>query len=362
MSASVHASLPYRQWRQTIVLTLVVVAIAAVCSSAAPAAPGRTSGASSQKLATISLALGFQWQAQFIPILYGLNQGYFKKVGIDLHIVPVSGPLQALQLISAGKVNFSLPDFDSEIIARAAGETSAKIVWVYEPRPGTGFASLQPLPTPQSLVGKTYSTTSTSNTDEVIKNLMKAHGVDPNSLKVKKLDFSVLYPSLFQGSIDAAEADTPGSWRSLERRAESLGVKIYHTYLGDWGLLGYNHVLVTSDSLIKDRPGIVRRFVAAVAKSQAAARSLSGSQVADLLATVTQVADPVAVAEDFGDYKTLTVGAGPASAKVVNDEISYLFSTGQISNRPTAASIYTNAFLPKVSKPKAAKQKKPKKP
>jgi ABC-type nitrate/sulfonate/bicarbonate transport system substrate-binding protein len=354
--ASARASLPRRS-RLTIVLALVVVLISVLCTSAAPAAPRRASGHASQKLATISLALGFQWQSQFIPVLYGLNQGYFRREGIDLHIIPVSGPLQALQLIAAGKVNFSLPDFDSEILAVAAGETDTKIVWVYEPRPGTGFASLQPYPTPQSLVGKTYSTTSTSNSDVIIKNLMKAHGLDPNSVNVKKLDFSVLYASLFQRSVDAVEADTPGSWRSLQREAQKMGVNIYHTYLGSsaWGLIGYNHVLVAGEALIKDRPGIVRRFVAAIAKSQAAARKLSGAKVASLLATVTQVADPVAVAEDFADYKALTVGAGPTNPKIVSHEISYLLGTGQLSHSPSLGSIYTNAFIPKAPKKKTKK-------
>lgn len=334
----------------TVALAIGVTACGSSSNSTQSAAQGTSASASpsasNSHLTRVTLALGFQWQAQFIPLLYGINQGYFRAQGIDLHIIPASGPLQALQLVSAGKVAFSLPDFDSQIIATTKGEANSKMVYVYEPQPGSGFASLKPLTTPQSMAGQTYATTSTSNTDLVIKNLMKAHGVDPNSLKVRKVDLSVLYPSLFQKSIDAAEADIPGSWAILQSEAAKQHVKIYHTNLSAWGLIGYNHVLTASNKILQTNPALVRRFVAAVAKSQSAARALTGSQVAKLLATQTEVADPAATGTDWNEFKQVTVGAGKANPKIVTKEIGYLRSTGQISTAPSLSSVYTNAFIP----------------
>jgi NitT/TauT family transport system substrate-binding protein len=332
-----------RRYVPRLVVTALLVASALVFL---PSALGESSA--SQQQTKVRLSLGFQWQPQWMPLLHGFNRGFFRQQRINLEIQPTTGPLQSAQLHASRRVEFALTDLATYVTLRARGELPAKIVYVYLPQPTLGIVSTRPLPTPRSLVGKTYATTATSGSDQIIKVLLESNGVNPNGLAVRKLDFSVLYASLFQGAIDAAEARAPGSWRNLQQLALRQNRDIFYTRMADWGLAGYGYVLIASDRMIQRQPGLVRRMVAAVARSHAdATRKLTGAAVAELLATKVQVADPEAAALDWQDFKTYSKGAGRADAFDVGSEVGLQLRTGQITRRLRPASLFTNQFVPR---------------
>ncbi len=327
-------------------LLLLVLAVAIAASFG-----GSTSATARSTAPTkVRIALGFQWQPQFAPLLYGISKGIFKKQNLNLDVQPTFGAVQALQLQAAGKTDFVLSDLGTYITARANGQTKTKIVYVYEPSPTLGLVSLKPYPTPQTLAGKTFATLATSAGAEIIQYLMKENGVDPNSLNVKKLDFSVLYASLFQGTIDAAEVRDPGSWRTLQSTAAKQNRQVFLTRMADWGLNSYGYVLTAPESMIKKNPDLVRRVVAAVAQSEHDARNkMTGAQAAQLVATKTQVSDPAAAALDWQDFRTYSKGDGAADVFIIGQEIGLQLRTGVIKNRIRPASTFTNRFVPKAT-------------
>jgi NitT/TauT family transport system substrate-binding protein len=304
-------------------------------------------GAAKSGQAAVSLSLGFQWQPQWVPLLHGQAEGFFESRQLDATVSPTTGPLQSVQFLSAGKVDFALTDLSTFVTTRAQGATDAKIVYVYLPQPTLGLVSKKPFPTPDSLKGSSFGTVATSSSDQVIEYLLTENGADADSVEIKKLDFAVLYPSLFSGDIDAAEARDPGSWRNLQATALEQKQPLHFTKMSDWGLAGYGYVLIASEKTISEQPDVVRRTVEAVDESLRSARAtLTDDEVVELLAKEVEVPNPEAAGLDWQDWKSMTADAGAVDGAVIEAEMQLQERTGQIDEVLDVATTYTNEFVP----------------
>lgn len=334
---------------------LASAAIAVICVGGLAACgdsddeSGAAASSSEPSRAAVSLSLGFQWQPQWVPLLHGQAEGFFEERELDATVRPTNGPLQSVQFLSAGSVDLAFTDLSTFVTTRAQGATDAKIVYVYLPQPTLGLVSKTPFPTPESIAGKTFGTVATSSSDQVVKYLLTENGADGDSVNVKKLDFAVLYPSLFSGDIDAAEARDPGSWRNLQATALEQKAPLHFTRMADWGLSGYGYVLVASEKMIQDQPDVVRRTVEAVDESVRSAReNLTDEQVVELLSEEVEVPNADAAGLDWQDWKSMTADHGPADASVIEAEMELQERTGQIDELLDASTLFTNEFVPEA--------------
>ena len=279
------------------------------------------------------IALNFTWQAAFMPLLYGQSKGYFKDAGVTPDFIPTRGSDQALQLIESGQVDYAFIDCDTFLAAAAQKKTTTTVIYVWLDKPTLAVVSMVPLSGPKALSGKSFGTLPQSTARTVLPFVLKSDGVDPKTVDVQALDFSVLYALFFRGQIDTAEIHAPGSWENVQEQAAAQGKKVYLTMLKDWGLVGYDKILVVRTALLHQSPGDVKRVLGAINQSlkQALAHA-SDADAAALLAPVLPQAKPQALVGDWHDFKNLESNPGPVDVRVLGNSLQRLKDVGVVTD------------------------------
>lgn len=318
--------------------TIVLLALGLVLAVFAP----RSAVATDPELAP-KIALNFTWQAAFMPLLYGQSKGYFKDAGVTPDFIPTRGSDQALQLIESGQVDYAFVDCDTFLAVAAQKKTTTTAVYVWLDKPTLAIVSMTPLNGAKSLVGKSFGTLPQSTARTILPFVLRSNGIDPKAVDVQALDFSVLYALFFRGQVDTAEIHAPGSWQNVEEQAAAQGKKVYLTMLKDWGLVGYDKILVVRTALWHDSPGAVKRVVGAIDRSltQALAHATDADAYTLLKAQLPQ-AKQEALVGDWHDFKNLETKPGPIDARVFGNSLQRLKDVGMITDIPPVATLYAN--------------------
>jgi ABC-type nitrate/sulfonate/bicarbonate transport system substrate-binding protein len=161
------------------------------------------------------------------------------------------------------------------------------------------------------------------------------------------MDFSVLYPTLFEGKIDTAEVGLAGSWEGAVTRAKGQGITLYLKLLSEWGFLDYSKVVIARDDVIRHEADLVRRFVGALSKSQKEAQATAtGAQIYALVKAVDPQANEEISGMIWDNVKKYVTKPGPVEDSVIQYKLDRLKEQGTTTDlRP--AQLYNNEFIPK---------------
>ena len=149
------------------------------------------------------------------------------------------------------------------VVQQAAGLTPTTAIFVLLDDATSGVVSTTPLETLADMEGTTWGTVGFSSGNVILPYILELNDVDPSTVTIELLDFGVLYASLFDGTIDSAEAHKPGSWEQVMVEARDLGIDVSYLRLADWGLDSYSKMLIVRDDMIESDPDLVRRMVGA---------------------------------------------------------------------------------------------------
>lgn len=294
----------------------------------------------------VDVAINFTMQPVFAPLAYGAEHGVFEEHGFDIDIIPTQGSDEVMNYLNTGNVDYAISDYDAYATQLAEGLTDVSAVYVWLDVPSLGLLTTEPLEGPEDLEGLTFATTGFSAGRELIPHIMEENGADSDALTVETLDFSALYPSLFQGEIDAAEIHSPGSWRNVEVTAEEQEQDVYLTLMSDWGFESYEKIILVSERAMQD-PDQVERFVAAAAESlELAMEEATGEDIFDLVREDQPTAEPDAVAQDWEDFKDLLGTPGEFDEEEIQRMLDRLVAVGAIEEAPDASETYDNQFVP----------------
>jgi NitT/TauT family transport system substrate-binding protein len=339
------------------VATLAVVGLLAACASpgatpTATSAPTEAPTAIPSPTATpvpeaVSLVLDFSVDESLVPLLYGIQQGFFAQQGIDLKILPSTGSNVAMTEIDAKKVDFAFTGMSTLITDKATNHTDTIGVMNWQNYPTIAIASLTPLANPQDMVGKSFGTIAYSSGRQTLPLVLKANGVDPTKVPIKILDFSVLYQALFAGQVDTAETAVPWSFdTSLTAQGAKLGKTVYFKSLADWGLIDYNKVLITRTDVIQSKPDLVTRMVRAMNMSlQQAETTLTDDQVVALLTAQDPQTDAAGSIEAWHGVKALFNNPGPFDPAEVATIFARTIDENKVTTTLQPTDFYTNQFI-----------------
>jgi ABC-type nitrate/sulfonate/bicarbonate transport system substrate-binding protein len=289
------------------------------------------------------IALNFTWQAAYMPLLYGQAKGYFKAANVAPDFIPTRGSDQALQFIESGQVDYAFVDSDTFLASAAQKKTTTTAVYVWLDKPTLDVVSTAPLDGPGALRGKSFGTLPQSTARTVLPFVLLQNKVDPKSVDIQALDFSVLYPLFLRGGVDTAEIHAPGSWQNLQAQASAQGKKLYLTRMKDWGLVGYDKILIVRNSVLRDSPGDVKRVVGAINRSLIEALAhATDTEAYDLLKAVVPQAKEGPLVADWHDYKDLVQKPGAIDARVFDNSLHRLKAVGIITDIPTVSTLYAN--------------------
>ena len=264
-----------------------------------------------------------RWLNDWLPagdkaaIYLGVEQGLFAAEGIEVEIASARGGSDVVTKLATNSADFGSAGLASLLQAKAQGEVPVVAVApIYNKQPdafftteGSGIESFK------DIVDKTVATPTFSASNVVWALLLERNGIDPNSVKLLKLDPGALAPMLATGKVDATInwlTVAPGFVRALGEADKTLKTIPWSEY----GFEGYGLSLVASQRFVQSHPEVAKKFVKAYQQAQKNAIADPAAAAAALKKMVAEV-DQQQAEEQFA-----------ASVPLMQNEISAAEGTG----------------------------------
>jgi NitT/TauT family transport system substrate-binding protein len=258
---------------------------------------------------------GYGWVAD--------GMGFFAEVGIAASIQAGAPSDANLKTLAAGKAQFAVIDFVSAVRGVATWPDYRAVAAVQQTTllsmitlPGRGIAQ------GADLAGRTVGTGASAATQTLFPTYARLAGFDPSHTKIVNFTPDQLPAALVGGAIDAMGAyvvDTPGIAHAAGRQPIVLP---YARYLTDL----YGSVLITTTSLIKSNPDLVKRFSSALLRGVRYSVD-NPEQAGKLMHAAVSTADPGITADTMALMKPYINGGGLTEARVMRG-IAVLESAG----------------------------------
>lgn len=249
-----------KKWVVTLMLAMAVLALAA-CQSKEE--PKKEEAAKEDQLEKITMVLDWTPNTNHTGLYVAEAQGYFKDQGLDVEIIQ-PGDAGADQLVASGKADFGISYQEGVTLARTQGVPLVSIAAIIQHNT-SGFAAPKDkgITSPKDFEGKTYGGWGSPIEIAVIETIMKADGGDVAKMDIINAGDADFF-TMTEKDVDFAWIYY--GWTGVE--AELRGKDIDMVYLTDYSdkLDYYTPVLATNEKMIADKPEIVEKMVAAVAK------------------------------------------------------------------------------------------------
>ncbi|MEO3856675.1 ABC transporter substrate-binding protein [Acrocarpospora sp. B8E8] len=194
-----------------------------------------------------------------------LEKGYFKEAGLDVDIKPGTGTVDAMKLLAGGRADFGIGDFTGTLITTAKEKLPVIAVGMVHQNSLAAIIALEEggISTPKDLEGKTIGDQPGSTVQVTFPVYAKAAGIDASKVKFVPGAPPALPQLLASGSVDAIGQFVVGRGL-IEKAAQGKKAVVlpYGEVLPDL----YGNALLTSSTMAKEKPEVVKRFMAALFK------------------------------------------------------------------------------------------------
>lgn len=216
----------------------------------------------------ITFLTNYVYNGRHAPFFVGLEKGFYKEAGFDIQIAPATGSGFVIAAVDSGKADYGMADVSSVVQGVAKG-AKLKAFMVYTDVSTNGLASLKPLPTPESVMGKKVAASQTDSVRVILPIIFDAHKLDISKVEWQAADPGVYFSLLLSGQVDAITASSDGDMPALSKTAAAQNKKVQFAAFSDWGYDIFGYVLVAGASTLEQRPDEVKRFTEATKKAVA---------------------------------------------------------------------------------------------
>jgi putative hydroxymethylpyrimidine transport system substrate-binding protein len=262
--------------RRRVLLALALALVLAGCgevTNTLTAPPGTAN--------QLTVMLDYFPNADHVGIYEALAKGYFKQADLDVHIVPPPDAATPLNLLQAGKVDIAISYEPNVLLARNQGDPVVSVAALVQ-RPLTSIVSVgsKHITSPADLRGKTVGDSGIAYQHAFLDTILQRAGVPISSVREVNVG-EALVPAMISGRVDA----TLGAYWNYE--AIQLAELHKHPnviHMDQVGVPTYDElVFCVQKGTIVDHPGVIRRFVQAVARGYFAARQDPAAAVQTLI-------------------------------------------------------------------------------
>jgi len=203
----------------------------------------------------------------FIP---ALKLGYYKDVNLDVDIKRGYGSGDAIKRAYAGQADIALSDLNSLVVARSQG-VQVKAMAVLENLPPHCVIARRDhgVKTIKDLEGKTFAGPKADGNIIMLPTLCALAGVDFSKIKLITVDFLSKDPLLLSGKVDAIGQFQAGGATKYKRIAKRENIDLVWFPYFKYGFKAYGLSLVASEKMMKEKPEVIKRFLAATLKGVA---------------------------------------------------------------------------------------------
>ncbi len=242
--------------RRRLLLVALAGASAAVCGLAGGC--GASTPVEQQPPAKVSLQLNWFHEAEFVGYYVAAARGYYKANGLDVTIREGGPDDPAIKHVVDRSATYAISSFGEQKDLVAAHKPVTAVMAAFQIPPLVIFSlSGSGISRPADLVGMRVGVT-TEYWQGVLTDTLKAAGVDSANVKLVKVSPEDLQ-ALYDGRVDA----WLGYAQDEPIKAEVAGHPVHCIFPADYGIGGYEGLVLTNDRTIKSDPDLVRRFVRA---------------------------------------------------------------------------------------------------
>lgn len=242
------------------VLTSLLTLLLSGCSFGTSSTSTSSNGG---KLAKVTLALDFAPNTNHTGIFVAQQKGWYRQNGIDLNILPL-GQTAPEQLVEAHQADFAISYTEAVTVERGKGQPLVSLAAIIQHNT-SALVTLKSsgLDSVAKLAGKTYAGFYAPSYEKPVISLALACG-GASSTNFNDVDTSVdAIQALKSGKWDFAWIFI--GWTGIE--AQRAGVALNTFPITDYCIPDYyTPVIVANDSLMKQQPDVVKRFMKATAE------------------------------------------------------------------------------------------------
>jgi len=207
---------------------------------------------------SVTLRLKWLHQAQFAGFYVAKGKGYYQSAGLDVNIQPGGPDFPAVQMITGGSEQFGVTGADQILIARSKGVPVVALAVIYRRNPFVLFSLAKSgIKTPADFVGKKVGVKIGGNEELIYRAVLSRSEIDASKLTEIPVKFDMT--PLLTGTVDV----WPGYLINEVLAAKEKGFEVNIVYPSEYGIDLYADTLFTTEKILKQKPDLVRKFVAA---------------------------------------------------------------------------------------------------
>jgi NitT/TauT family transport system substrate-binding protein len=224
----------------------------------------------------VTVRLKWLNQAQFAGYYVAKDKGYYEKAGLDVSIQPGGSDFPAIQMVAGGSEQFGVTGADQILIARSKGVPVVAVAVIYRENPFVLFSLKKSgITKAAQFPGKNIGLKIGGSEELIYRAVLKSAGIDKGALHEMPIKFDL--SPLLTGQVDV----WPGYLINEVIAAEEKGFETTVIKPAEYGVAMYADTLFTTERMLKEKPDVVKKFVAttvhgwadAVAEPEAAART-----------------------------------------------------------------------------------------
>jgi NitT/TauT family transport system substrate-binding protein len=215
-------------------------------------------GATARADDAVTVRLKWFNQAQFAGFYVAKDNGFYKAAGLDVNVQPGGPDFPAIQMVAGGNEQFGVTGADQILIARSKGVPVVALAVIYRRNPFVLFSLAKSgIKTPADYVGKKVGVKIGGNEELIYRAVMAKAGIDKS--KVTEIPVKFDMTPLLSGDIDV----WPGYLINEVLAAKEKGFDVNIVAPADYGIDLYADTLFTTEKMLKEKPDVVKKFVAA---------------------------------------------------------------------------------------------------
>lgn len=327
--------------------SMVKMTAAAAMTAAFAAGMAGCGNRAETSLEPVTVILDYVANTNHTGMYAALDQGYYKEAGLDVNIIePTEGATATL--IAVGKGDFGISYQEDVTVARTSQDPlPIKAIAALIQHNTSGFVTYadKDIHSPKDFEGKTYAGWGGPGEEAVLKAVMAKDGGD-----FSKLNMVISDGSGFEALKDKADIMWFfEGWDNVKCKLSNFPINYMELRRLDERLDYYTPVIIANEDTLKNKPEMVKKFLAATAKGyeyairqpQESARILQKYAPDYSLEMLTMSQEYLA-----GKYMEDTDRWGSMKDSVWDNYTDFMVEYGVIDKAVPAGECYTNEFLP----------------